>query len=633
MPKPTNRKKRLLKHAFLKGKENFKCLSASFSTPEATKSPKKTSVPKRSQRLVEQQTGIPSNQNEYIVVNVLCLEDLFFEGYDKHQTCSPGCRGKLQMFKFEHRLLSTSYNLKCPKCKFASTVIRLYRIIESGSDETRGRKSSTLNIAVSNAVINSPIGIVPFRELMLRIGIDPGSETGLQDIMSKHSNDTMIKLAEANMSHVRAELKRTFPEGISVSVDGRYNTAQNSNTPFQAASQSVFSVTENNTEKHQVINVVLESKLCSSKSHRLKAGKDATCPNHEGCTATLKPSDSIGLESRSAFKAAMALKADNTPIEEVTNDGDAEMISAFWNIFGNYIRNLKDPRHFSHAQKRYVLKTEFSRLMFPATTKTVREKHQKWFAEDLRQRCSSEITMAIKKAKSIQHKDTTPDEKIDFIVKQLENTPLAIINCYRGEHEQCFEFSLCCSNKKEGQEEREMKKWPKLFMPQALSSQMTMTNEDVWTLEALILLRLGRDAIAVTYTGSTTQKNEACNRSFTKYNPKTVTFKRNWTGRIHASVLNLNAGFAEAVRQTVSAAGHEISQSVEDKIEARDKKIKYQAQYKKKTAVKTRRITHRSGLYKLHEQKNSKGQVQELGYSKRSNLPLPKEPVPGCSKF
>ena len=101
----------------------------------------------------------------------------------------------------------------------------------------------------------------------------------------------------------------------------------------------------------------------------------------------------VQITSRSAFKAAMAHKADNMPIEEVTNDGEAEMINAFWNIFGNYIRNLEDPRHFSHAQKRYVLKMEFSRLMFPATTKTVLKKHQEWFAKDLRRRCSSEITM------------------------------------------------------------------------------------------------------------------------------------------------------------------------------------------------------------------------------------------------
>ena len=102
------------------------------------------------------------------------------------------------------------------------------------------------------------------------------------------------------------------------------------------------------------------------------AGKEAICPNHDGCTATLKPSDSIGLESRPAFRSALALKAENMPIKDVTNDGDTENYKRIPQCVREtgLKQSLKDLRHFSHSQKRYVLKTTFS----TTTTKRCLEK-------------------------------------------------------------------------------------------------------------------------------------------------------------------------------------------------------------------------------------------------------------------
>ena len=517
--------------------------------------------------------------------------------------------------------------MNCPKCSFSSTITKLYKVVEptTPADEIKpGRPASSLNNAVSNAVTNSSIGVAQFREIMLRMGIDPGSTTGLQNLMSRHSNPTMTRLGETNMFEERSKLKKKFPEGISISVDGRYNTAQNSKTPFQAASQMVFSVTENNTEDKKVIHVQLESKICSTKFRRQLAGKDATCPNHKGCTATLKPSDSIGLESRPAFKSALVMKAENVSILDVTNDGDTEMISAWREVFGIHVESLKDPAHLSRSQKRYVQTTPFSETMFPGT-KAIRDRQRKWFSEDLRQRCSAELTECIKEAGRTGSKDR--DFLINCILQQLKDTPDAIIKCYKGDHTKCKEVSKVCS-KEEG------KLWPKLFVPQALKPGMEMEEGDADCLDLLIGRRLGKNAIDVTYKGTTTQKNEAANRSFTKYNPKTVTFSRNWSGRIHASVLNLNAGFAEAVRQTVQAAGHKISESVQRRIDARDKRIKYQATYQKKVFVKRRRVRKQASWNPLHEIKYPHAKVHDLGYSKGCDLPPStcRNPVAGSSK-
>ena len=77
------------------------------------------------------------------------------------------------------------------------------------------------------------------------------------------------------------------------------------------------------------------------------------------------------------------------------------------------------------------------------------------------------------------------------IIEKLENTPQAMIKCYMGNHDQCDSDSYVC-NPEGG------KGWSKICVPTRLVRGLDMTDDDKEQLEALILLRLGEDAIKVT---------------------------------------------------------------------------------------------------------------------------------------
>lgn len=571
---------------------------------------------RKSKRLQEATDGIKNNSTKdtYIIASVERLDVLFYRGYSGHQLSNPACTGQLQMMLSEQLLLSGTWCMVCQLCGFSCEKTKLYKEVKSNPAQKGGRLSSTLNLAAGNALLNSPIGVQPFREILMRLGIDPGSAVGLQNIISNKSNQAMIKLAEENMRQIREELKVKFSSDFGISVDSSYNNRQNSNSAFQAGTQSRQTIVEDMTEEKKVILLTLESKLCSTRHHRLKAGLPAECPNHEGCTATIKRSDAIGDEARASFKSALELDKAKCAVARVTNDGDSKIIWSFRAVFGDECETLKDPRHFSLAQKKYAILTPFSMTMFPGETKVIRDRFKKRFAEDLRQRCSAELSSVIRLVSKLDRGDK--DVKT-CIVEKLENTPQAMIKCYMGDHEQCASDSYVCNP--EGD-----KVWPKMFVPTRLVRGLDMTDDDKEQLEALILLRLGADAIKVTYTLSSTQKNEAVNRSFSKYNSKTVTCSRTWTGRVHAAVLNINAGFGEASRQILAEAGHAICEKVNHRIQMRDLYIASNKRYAKLPAVKMRRLGKQQSWNKLHEEKYGYGGLAEdLGYISKIEFPAP----------
>ena len=125
---------------------------------------------RQSQRILQKKSP---NAYQYSICNIQQLEDLFFNGYRNHNTLSPGCNGQLRMHKTEQRIISVSYKLKCDVCDFITKSQRLYKTTTSG--KFGGKPASTLNLALGNALLNSPIGIVPFREISMRIGLNPGS--------------------------------------------------------------------------------------------------------------------------------------------------------------------------------------------------------------------------------------------------------------------------------------------------------------------------------------------------------------------------------------------------------------------------------------------------------------------------
>ena len=74
---------------------------------------------RKSQRI---RNKLSPNANQYAICNIQQLENLFFEGYSNHKIRRPNCEGRLQMHRTEHRIISTSYKLKCSTFDFVTTL-------------------------------------------------------------------------------------------------------------------------------------------------------------------------------------------------------------------------------------------------------------------------------------------------------------------------------------------------------------------------------------------------------------------------------------------------------------------------------------------------------------------------------
>ena len=80
--------------------------------------------------------------------------------------------------------------------------------------------------------------------------------------------------------------------------------------------------------------------------------------------------------------------------------------------------------------------------MFPGTTAEGRRRKQSRFAEDVRQRCTAEISGAmrtIQKEQKNRKRDIT-----DKIIDKLKHTTEATIQCYKGNCTLCETDSLDC---------------------------------------------------------------------------------------------------------------------------------------------------------------------------------------------
>lgn len=538
----------------------------------------------RHQRRVQVTAG---KKDEYIIVNRQGIENLFNTSAREHLQREALCEGALRLQKTEQKGLSSSWTLYCDKCNYTSLPQKMYQELNTGRP---GKKPSTLNLALGTGLLNSPIGVTTFRELMLHIGIDPGSETGLQKIMNK-SGEIVTRLAEENMADERQKLRQY--ESVAVACDARYNNPISSgNSPFQGGSQAVFTVTEDMSPEKKVIHVTTASKLCTRGTRLRSRGENVTCPGHDGCLATLGAHESIGMEGRYAQQSAEVLKEDKLHVSYVTSDGDSRIIKGFRSALGPQVQNMKDQRHFSLAQKRLTSQTNFSVAMFPGTKKTY-ERHRKWFAEDLRIRCTAELTSAIKSCNHI----SPPTSKKEHLCTLLASTPQAIIACYKGNCDLCMQHSFVC-------DALGGKSWRKTFVPRGLQEKMEMTPGDEGLLHELILRRLGPEAISVTYLNSDTQKVEAMNRAYSKTNPKTVTSVRNFKARVSAAVLTNNAGFDGASRLTRAATFHAVSEDINRKISQVERRRQSRKAHGKTFAAKKSRAVTRAAKYQLYEEKN-----------------------------
>ena len=553
---------------------------------EASVSPDSSPSPPRTRGQIQfEKEKMPKDQ-EYFIAHKQNLELLFNTSFREHMNHSPECGGNLSLKQGKNttqRVISSVWSVVCKTCSYESKQQKQYREI---SRTGKGRCQSSLNNALGFALLNSPIGAAGFRKLMLTLGIDPGSERGIQLCINR-ANEEAWQLKEKNLAEERKRLKKSG-EPVTLEGDSRYNNPIGSaSTPMQAASQFTCTMMENMSKEGKIVGISMGSKLCRAGTRQIREGENSACPNHVGCTATMPQMSSIGQEDIQAEEAVRPLKESGIHISEITTDGDSKFTTGVKKHYPN-VTCLKDSIHYARAQEKALKSAKFSKGVFKGSTAEVRKQKQNWFARDLKRRCTAEFTSAFHTSKKINKKQHGPTKMNEL----LKDTPTAILRCIQGDCSLCPKFSFVCTGTTE-----------KNYMKKSdLREAVTLNAEDEKVLLPIILKRLGPQAVKLTYRLTTTQRAEAFNRKLLSVMPKQVTFTRTYRGRTCMALLDHNLGLHRMLNLVLNKAGHSVSEAIYTKIANVYKHLLYRKSYHQKESFKRNRAKKRAGLYSLYRQ-------------------------------
>ena len=601
-PKKFTKRIGLRKRRASRFKTGHPCLATKATNESNTDDTSRDQYPTRGKKAtvhIEHDT-----KNEYFISNVGLQEKMWNSSFKEHIQSSPGCNGSLLLHKKQQFIISTSWLLKCDTCTYAGNVFKMY--LESNLDESKpGTKPSSLNLALGAALIKSPIGPNVCHEIFLTLGIDCGSMRGLQNAMTS-SGRKIFDLGNENLDaeRQRASLEAEEGEGNVGIFDTRYNNPiYGSSTPhtFQPATQAVTTVVSNITKK--AVDVVTANKHCPKCWN---APRKETTEKCKDCIADTKSNEAMGDEGKYARQSARTLKKANCNFTGVCTDRDTTAADSFQEEWGEPLEKFVDPLHAARGQKRACLNATFSDAMLSGNNKKDKGFAKKRLAEEIKQRCTAEISAAIKHCtnKANQSKANNTDLKSD-VQNALTTTPFAICECYKGNHKYCQKSSFVCKPKED-------KLWDKSCLLPDMKNSLDMTQADEINLRKLIRLRLGPKAVEKSYMNISTNVVEARNRGYSKTNPKSVLSTTNYTSRIMASVLNTNAGTDESCRLIQNAIKHKVSPNIVRKLKNHEVQDVQRFKDIKKTAKsKTSRILKKKATYHQHNMKLRQRQIEK----------------------
>ena len=470
------------------------------------------------------------------------LENLYNNAFHDHLKSSPKCDGHLILDETAELKKGLCYKerLKCTTCTFTSKRLPLYEEVPS---PTRGAKAAAPNIGIQVGLSHTPAGNLDFAHILNTAGIASPSISTMQRSSNKVL-DHLEQLNKGDLDRVRKSFThlnkiRGLPSDHPIGLEGdaQYNNSLHSGvgkTPFQPATQAIYTVSENVTKSKRIVGVHVSNKQCRKCGGQKSGSTPGDCPT---CSANVPLDTSIGDEHHMVTQC-MSSGLDNLNIKYVTTDQDSKASMAFKDSAkrkGSKVipQKLDDTRHLSQSQRKAAKKMQFSDSMFPSSTD--KEKIQARFALDLSKRCQGEYCAALK----------THGANINAIVRDLSYTTDAIIQCYAGNHELCFQYSFLCKGQ-----------WPKYLNCNSQNKvTLNLNSEDCTKVRSLINFRLGRKAIYNTKFGTNTQKSESVNSSYVRSVPKFKNYSRNVYGRIHSRVHLLNQGRCLSTLRKLKALG------------------------------------------------------------------------------
>ncbi|CAG2209081.1 unnamed protein product [Mytilus edulis] len=301
-----------------------------------------------------------SNRTVNVRLNAIMWNSVFRE----HQRLHPNCNGFLQwnMEREEKFGFVNREEAMCDKCNYQWRKFKLYEEVQT---KKPGRKAAKINVSAQAALSQTPLGYTGLRKIVLGCNMPAPSASGLQ----KRVNKVLPEIVNINKEDMKARRKqliaintlreRKDPGSVSLQADGAYNNAIYSGigkTPFQPATQVVYSVAKAETEDKSIIGVVCKNKLCSV--HPIKSGEKCT----SACSSNLTFMKSIGDEYTWAKEALQDLASDGIEAKHLTTDPDSSAYRAADDL---YLENTTstEPEHFLDTRHFQIITEKTSRII------------------------------------------------------------------------------------------------------------------------------------------------------------------------------------------------------------------------------------------------------------------------------
>lgn len=536
--------------------------------------------------------------------------------FKEHAKFSQGCVGFLHWDMNKENIwgLGCREQMICTHCKYRSKFFCLHEEIVTNR---RGRKAAKVNVGLAVGLSKTPIAAAGYRRLCLSTNLPPPSAKGIQKICNKVLPE-VEKISKEDMKQRREQLKclqntsgKTNPNVIDVQSDGLYNNNLYSGvgkTPFQPATQVIYSMAENVTPKHDIIGLVVKNKLCSKGKH-LKESDDHQCLG-KNCTATIPFQQNIGDEKSWAKEILEDLKNTNEiEVRNITTDPDSGAYQAAQELYDEGITETSpthqlDTRHVSKNHRLFIKKNKNLSTILKGKTVKVRTQMQNKLAIDLAERCHSEICQAFKKY----------GNDINKVRNKLTYAADAIVDCYQDWHLKCAKYSFVCKGLRKNN-------WISRSSVLDTKFGIKQTQKSSEVLRECVNYRMCPAMMEKTKLNSNTQKVEAFNKCLRTSVPKNVTFSRNTSGRAHSAAHSVNLGTANSIYNLCNELGCSISpeSKVHKALTQLQKTTDMLKDYKKTMKSCVSRAERRAILYDLYERHQ-----EEILYEKNMLLPVTK---------
>ena len=536
------------------------------------------------------------------LLNMGLTRELWVAAIRGHTDFQPGCDGDLDWdLTGEVKWgLGWQERLKCGKCNYVSPKFKLYTQVESNK---RGPKAAAVNYGVQVGLSHTSISNTGMCNILYAMNTPAPSPRGMQKCTNIVS-DSVIKCSEHDMASIRKsivevnKLRGAENTSVNVEMDCRYNNPIHSGvgkTPFQAGTQVTHVTVENTTPTKKVINVVNKSKLCQ-KCAVNKIKKGVKCAHN--CSANISMESTIGNEEEWARESISILNRDGIHVKHVTTDPDSKTYKALEKNFEEGLTTSKpvhqiDTRHLGNNQRKYIKNSKFSDNMFPGRLSKDRKNSQSRFALDLSRRCEAEHEAAV-------HTHAGEIAKVKQALTK-RNFLEAIIACYQCDHRLCKRNSYVCQAGKN-------KNWVSQSKYLKVGFEITPSNSDSSELVKCIEYRLGSKMLDLTQRLLNTQKTEAVNRAISGTAPKTMTFPRNYSGRVHSAVHAVNRGVGNAIFTECQYVGAPLTRSsrVTRGLQSIQKMNNMRKQHKKSDTAKCKRHEKVRRLHTIHDNMSDK---------------------------